>query len=74
MITRLYTWSGTPKPNSGKQKGLVVKGSRLMSAVIEAVKYGEFEKTAIPKIEQTSKLFIRKAVDRLKLSSNAQQE
>lgn len=71
-VMRLYTWTGTPKPNSGKQKGLAIKGSRLMLAVIEAVKYGEFEKTAIPKIEQISQIFIRKAVDRLKLSSNAQ--
>ncbi|KAK4028894.1 hypothetical protein OUZ56_021913 [Daphnia magna] len=73
-LMRLYTWSGTSKPNSGKQKGLAVTGSRFMSAVIETVKYGEFEKTTIPKIEQTSKIYIRKAVDRLKSSSIAQQE
>ncbi|KAI9554864.1 hypothetical protein GHT06_020141 [Daphnia sinensis] len=55
-LMRLYTWSGTPKPNSGKQKGLA------------------FEITTIPKIEETSKIYIRKAVDRLKSSSIAQQE
>jgi hypothetical protein len=57
-LMRLYTWSGTPKPNSGKHKGMAVKGSRLMSAVIETVKYGEFEKTIIQEIEQISNLYI----------------
>lgn len=65
-LMKTYTWSGTPKPNSRKEKGLVVKGSRLLSAVIEAVKFGDLSKTPIPSIEQTSKIFIRKAVDRLK--------
>lgn len=36
-LMRLYTWSGTPKHKSCKNKGLAVKGSRLMSAVIETV-------------------------------------
>jgi hypothetical protein len=35
-------------------------------AVIVAFKHGDFEKTPIPKIEEISKLYIRKAVDRLK--------
>jgi hypothetical protein len=48
-----YTWSGTPWPNSGKENGLAVKGSRLLSAVIEAVKFGDLSKTSIPSIEQT---------------------
>ncbi|KAK4045657.1 hypothetical protein OUZ56_033432 [Daphnia magna] len=65
-LMKLYTWSGTPKPNSGKEKGLAVKGSRLLLAVIEAVKHGEFEGTTIPKIENITQIFIRKAVDRLK--------
>ncbi|XP_045027114.1 uncharacterized protein LOC123470636 [Daphnia magna] len=65
-LMKLYTWSGTPKPNSGKEKGLAVKGSRLLLAVIEAVKHGEFERTTIPKIENITQIFIRKAVDRLK--------
>lgn len=39
-LIRLYTWSGTPIPNSGKHKGMALKGFRLMSAVIETVKYG----------------------------------
>ncbi|EFX73863.1 hypothetical protein DAPPUDRAFT_324855 [Daphnia pulex] len=41
-LMRLYTWMGTPKPNSGKQKGLAVIGSRLSLAVIEAVKHEDF--------------------------------
>ncbi len=45
-----------------------------MSAVIETVKYGEFEKTIIQEIEQISNLYIWKAVDWLKSSSIAQQE
>jgi hypothetical protein len=65
-LMRLYTWTGTPKPNSGKQKGLAVRGSRLSSAVIEAVKHGDFVGTPVPKIEEVSKVYIRKAVDRLK--------
>ncbi|KZS19915.1 Uncharacterized protein APZ42_013531 [Daphnia magna] len=65
-LMQAYTWSGTPKPNSGKEKGLAVKGSRLLYAVTEAVKHGEFGNTSIPRIEQIS---IRKAVDRLKNSS-----
>lgn len=65
-LMKTYTWSGTPKPNSGKEKGLAVKGSRLLSAVIEAVKFGDLSKTPIRSIEQISKMFIRKAVDRLK--------
>jgi hypothetical protein len=55
-LMRLYTLMGTPKPNSGKQKGLAVIGSRLSLAVIEAVKHGDFEKTPIPKIEEVGKL------------------
>ncbi|KAK4007366.1 hypothetical protein OUZ56_012526 [Daphnia magna] len=67
-LMQAYTWSGTPKPNSGKEKGLAVKGSRLLYAVTEAVKHGEFGNTSILRIEQISQVFIRKAVDRLKNS------
>ncbi|KAK4024121.1 hypothetical protein OUZ56_009509 [Daphnia magna] len=49
-LMQTYTWSGTPKPNSGKEKGLAVKGSRLLHAVTEAVKHGEFGNTSIPRI------------------------
>ncbi len=65
-LMRLYTWTGKPKPNSGKQKGLAVRGSRLSLAVIEAVKHGDFVRTSIPKIEEVSKVYIRNSVDRLK--------
>ncbi|KAK4003966.1 hypothetical protein OUZ56_005711 [Daphnia magna] len=47
-LMKTFTWSGTPKPNSRKEKGLVVKGSRLLSAVIDAVKFGDLSKTPIP--------------------------
>ncbi|KZS05090.1 Uncharacterized protein APZ42_031802 [Daphnia magna] len=49
-LMQTYTWSGTPKPNSGKEKGLAVKGSRLLHAVTEAVKHGEFGNTSIPQL------------------------
>lgn len=56
-LMKAYNWSGTPKPNSGKEKGRAVKGARLLSAVIEAVKFGDISKTSIPSIELTSKIF-----------------
>jgi hypothetical protein len=43
-LMKAYSWSGTPKPNSGKEKGRAVKGSRLLSAVIERVNLGTLVK------------------------------
>ena len=63
QLMGLYTWTGTPKPYSGIQKSLAVRGSRLSLAVIEAVKHGDFVTTPIPKIEEVSKVYIRKAVE-----------
>jgi hypothetical protein len=40
-----------------------LRGSRLSLAVIEAVKHGDFVTTPIPKIEEVSKVYIRKAVE-----------
>ena len=63
---KLYTWTGTSKPDSGKQKGLAVRGSRLSLAVFDAVKYGEFTNLLIPEIEKISQSYVRKVGDRLK--------
>jgi hypothetical protein len=37
-LMNIYTWSGTPKPDiNEKERGLAVKGFRLLSAVTEVV-------------------------------------
>ena len=51
---KLYTWTGTSKPDSGKQKGLAVRGSRLSLANFEAVKYGDFASLSTPEIEKVT--------------------
>ena len=51
---KLYTWTGTSKPDSGKQKGLAVRGLRLSLANFEAVKYGDFASLSTPEIEKVT--------------------